>query len=381
MTATRFFGCRAVAAGILVFCALATSQYASAHGTSNVSVSVTAVPNPVTLSRSGAPSFASYQITIRNNTSNTLSHVSFRGTTDVAGPGVAPFINPNVSETGTVLDPNPVVVSAGTVKCDIEGTSIECTVGHHGYLPRVASFNAVVRVPVAGTKIEFDWKAEYKIGYSERSVRGSTVTTLQPGGGDSVSAYIPRAGATLFTGVAAVPTDDDPSTTRLTVLPQDSTPIIASIVEDNNGSNSCSPHNRCFGHTFTVLKAGTQIKASVGNGLRDELVIVLRRHSSTFRRDTRIEHVDIFYQVIPFIGGGGTLVRSCRVYGMYTPPRPNDPCIRERREYGKKHGHGYGHDHHDDDNDDRRGHTGHNAPSSSYSEIVIEAVDNGRFFW
>jgi hypothetical protein len=378
--------CRALAAGILVLCAMAASQSARADGSSNLSVSVTAVPNPVTLSGPSAPSFASYQITIRNNTHGNLSHVRFRGTTDVIGDGDAPFINPNVSEAGVILDPNPVVVSSGTVRCEIGGPNIECTMGHYGSLPRgsVASFNAVVRVPVAGSNITFKWNVRYGSGYSERSINGSTVTTLQPRNADSVSAYVTRAGATLSTGAEGVPTADDPSTTRLTVAPEDSIAIIASIADDNNGGSSCSPHVQCFGHTVTVLKAQTQTKASLGDGLRKLLVIVLRRDSSTFRKDTRIEHLDVFYQVIPAIGGGGALVRSCRVHGVYTPPGPNDPCIRERREYGaKKHGHGHGHDHHDDDDRKGRGHSGHNSPSSDLSgvEIVIDAFENGRFIW
>lgn len=384
-TAGKVLGCRALAAGILLLGAMAAGQQAGATGTSGVAVSVTAVPNSVTLSRPGAPSFASYQITIRNNSHSHLSHVRFRGTTDVAG-SVAPFINPNVSETGEVLDPNPVVVSSGKVTCTIEGESIECTVGHYGYLSRggVASFNAVVRAPVSGSKIEFDWKLRYGSGYSERSISGSSVTTLQAPSDDSVSAYVTRAGATLSTGDEAVPTADDRSSTRLTVAPEDDTAIIASIAEDDNGGNSCSPHVRCFGHTITVLKAQTGAKASFEDGLRKLLVIVLRRDASTFRKGAKIEHVDVFYQAIPMIGGGGTPVRSCRVHGYYTPPGPNDPCIRERREYPKKRGHGHGHDHHDDDDRNGRGHSGHNKPSSDLSgdrEIVIEGFDNGRFVW
>lgn len=384
--ARKALRCRALATGILVLCAVAANQQAGAHGTSNVLVSVTAVPSSVTLSRPGAPSFASYEVTIKNNTSSHLSHVRFRGTTDVAGDGVALFINPNVSETGVVLDPNPVVVSTGTVKCTIEGRSIDCTIGHYGYLPHgaVASFNAVVRAPVTGTSIAFDWNASYRIGYSERSITGTTVTALQPANADSVSAYVTRAGATLSTGVEAVPTGDDRSTTRVTVLPEDSTAIIASIADDNNGGSSCSQHVQCFGHTVSVLKAQTLTKASLDDGLRKLLVIVLRRDASTIRRGANVEHVDVFYQVVPAIGGGGTPVRSCRIHGVYTPPGPNDPCIRERREFAKKHGHGYGHDHHDHDDRESPGHTGHNAPSSDLSgdwEIVIEAFDNGRFTW
>ncbi len=384
ITVWKGFGGRALAAGFLILGALAAGHQAAAHGTAGVAVTVTAVPNPVTLGRPDAPSFASYQITIRNNSHSTLSHVRFRGTTDVAGPGVAPFINPNVSETGVVLDPNPVVVSSGKVACTIESESIECTVGHHGYLSRgsVASFNAVVRVPVAGSKIEFDWKLRYGSGYSERSISGSTVTTLQAASADSVSAYVTRAGATLSTGDEAVPTAGDPSTTRLTVAPEDSTAIIASIVEDNNGGNSCSPHVKCFGHTVTVLNAQTQDKASLGDGLRKLLVVVLRRDASTLKKGAKIEHAVVFYQVIPAIGGGGTPVRACKVHGYYTPPGPNDPCIRERREYRKKHGHGHGHDHHDDGDRNSPGHSGHNAPSSDLSgdwEFIIEAFDNGRY--
>ena len=377
---------RVLAAPILILCAVTASQSALATGSSQPSVSVTAAPSTATLSQAGAPSFASYQITVRNNTYFFLTHVHLRATTNVAGGSAAPFINPNVSETGVVLDPNPVVVSSGAVKCAISGGAIECTIGHHGYLApgAVASFNAVVQVPVAGTSITFNWDVDYKVWHWQRSVNGSTVTTLQPASIDSVSAYIPRAGATLFTGDQAVPTGNDPSTTRLTVAPEDSTGIIASIVEDNNGGNSCSQHVKCFGHTITVLKTQTQTKASLGDGLRKLLVVVLRRDASTIRRGAKIEHAEVFYQVIPAIGGGGTPVRSCKVNGVYMPPGPGAPCIRERKEYSKKHGHGhgYGHGHHDDDDRNGRGHTAHNAPSSDLSgdwEFVIEAVDNGRY--
>ena len=158
-----------------------------------------------------------------------------------------------------VLDPNPVVVASGKVACTIDGQSIECTVGHHGYLARgaTASFNAVVRAPTTGSKIALSWKVKYEAGYSDRWVTGSTFTTLLAPDGDSVSAYVPRAGATLFTGDEAVPTAADPSTTKVTVAPEDSTAIIASLIDDDNGGNSCSPHVKCFGHTVRVLKAQT----------------------------------------------------------------------------------------------------------------------------
>ena len=86
-----------------------------------------------------------------------------------------------------------------------------------------------------------------------------------------------------------MPTAADPSTTRLTVAPEDSTAIIAGIVDDDNGGNSCSPHVKCFGHTVTVLKAQTHEKAELGDGLRKLLVIVLRRDASTLRKGAKIE--------------------------------------------------------------------------------------------
>ena len=379
-TAVRVLGNRVLAAGILALCVAGMTQQASATGTPNVLVSVTAVPSPVTLSQPGSPNFGSYRITVRNNSGSTLNHVRFRGNTDVAGSDAALFINPNVSETGVVLDPNPVVVSTGTVRCTIEGDSIDCTLGNYGHLAHggVASFNAVVRAPVVGASIVFSWNLGYAIGYSHRSITGSTVTPLQAAGGDSVSAYIPRAGATLSTGAQAVPAADDPSTTRLTVLPQNAVAIIASIVEDDNGGNSCSPHNKCFGHTVTVLKAQTQTKASVGDGLRDPLLIVLRRDASTFRKNAPIEHVDIFYQVVPAIGGGGTRLRSCQDNGIYTPPGPNQPCIRERREYPRQRGHDQDGGDHDPGEHRRRKSS---LSLSGDREIVIEAIDNGRFIW
>lgn len=382
-TVGKVLGCHALAAGILIVGAMAASQYAAAHGTSGVTVSVAAVPSQVTLSRAGAPSFASYQVAIRN-TGVSVGHVRFRGITDVTGPDVALFINPNVSASGVVLDPNPVVNSAGTARCTIEGRNIDCDVDLDG---GVASFNVVVRAPVTGSIIELRWNAQYGVGSAQRLITGTAVTALQAAGGDSASAYVPRAGTTLVTGAEAVPDADDRSTTRLTVAPQDATAIIASIADDDNGGNSCSPHVQCFGATVTVLKAQTQTKASVGDGLRSPLLIVLRRDRSTLRKDARIRDSVIFYQVIPAIGGGGTPVRGCVINGIYTPPGPNEPCIRERREYPKKRGHKSDDDrspgsHHDSNDRDDREHSGKNRPTSGLSgdwEYIIEAFDNGRF--
>ena len=363
---------------------MAAGQHAAAHGTSGVAVSVTAVPNRVTLSGPGAPSFASYEVTIRNTTPYSVGHVRFRGRTDVTGADVALFINPNVSASGGVLDPNPVVVSSGTPLCTIEGRDIDCDVDLDGRLlppGGIASFFAVVRAPVIGSLIDFRWDARYGTGSAERVITGTTVTALQSAGGDSSSAYIPRAGATLFTGAEAVPNTDDRSTTRLTVAPQDSTAIIASIADDDNGGNSCSPHVQCFGATVTVLKARTQTKASVGDGLRSPLLIVLRRDASTLRKDARINDSVIFYQVIPAIGGGGAPVRLCSDNGIYRPPTLSEPCIRERREYPRKHRHKR-----DDDRDaDDRHHRNKRHRGSTSSDLagdweyVIEAFDNGRF--
>lgn len=362
-TKGKVLGRRAVAAGILVLGALAASPHAAADGTAGVTVSVTAVPTAVTLSRPGAQSFASYQITIRNTTGSSLGHVRFLGSTDVDGD-VALFINPNVSEAGVVLDPNPVAVSSGTVQCTIEDRSIDCHIDLAGHqLPQggVASFYAVVRAPAAGSGIDLRWSAQYGAGTASGSIAGSTVTALQAGGGNSASAYVPRAGATLFTGANAVPDTVDRATTLVTVAPQDATAITASIVEDDNGGNSCSPHVHCFGATITVLKDLTHTKAAVGDGLRSVLLIVLRRDASTLRQGSSIKDSVILYQVIPAIGGGGAPVRLCYVNGIYTPPGPDDPCIRERKEHPR---------------------TRSNAAGSSLSgdwEYQIEAFDNGRF--
>ena len=122
--------------------------------------------------------------------------------------------------------------------------------------------------------------------------------------------------------------------------------------------------------------------------MRKLLVIVLRRDASTIKKGAKIERVEVFYQAVPAIGGGGVPVRSCRVNGMYQPPGPNDPCIRERNAFGRKHDHKRedcdDHDGHDREERDRRGHNGNNPPPSALSgdwEIVIEAFDNGRFTW
>jgi hypothetical protein len=275
---------------------------------------------------------------------------------------VAPFINPNVSDVGVVLDPNPVVVSSGSISCTITGNAIDCIIGNGGELPRgaAAAFYAVVRAPMAGSNITFNWNVRHGSGASEGTIVGApTVTQLEAGNGDSVSLYVPTAGATLFTGINAVTTASDPLTTTLTVSPADATAITASIEEDDNGGNSCSPNVQCLGSTLSVLKHETLTKAAVGAGLTSPLVIVLRRDAKTFKKGFKLSNLVIFYQPVPSIGGGGNPVRSCFVNGIYTPPTADTPCIRERKEYTRQ-----------------------TAPTPALVgdvEILIEANDNGRF--
>ena len=362
----------ALGSALLFLGAIATSPRASATGVlcgstySKVCVTVEAVPGTVTLARAGVVTSASYLVTITNNSYDDKYRVRFSGATTVLSGAVgaaAPF------------SLGDFVIATGTVACTVAGSTLDCpTIGTAGVLPRgaKASFYAVVSVPTTGTDIAFNWTAQYcEIDddhyYSSSSCEhagsktGIAQTVLGTPVPNQVVSFVPKAGSTLFTGDNAVATVADPFTTRVTVVPSANTALTASVVEDDNGGNSCSATSaQCFGSALAIPNA------SFGNGLSSLLVITLRRDKSTIpsgkgehESKANIKNAIVYYQQVPTVGGGGTPVRSCLVNGIYTPPVSGAPCIRTRLAYTKK-----------------------NAPAPEFIgdwEFIIEAFDNGRF--
>lgn len=311
----------------------------------NVVVTVTAVPTIVSLSRPTATpplnTFAAYEVSITNNSTNTKNRVRFTGATNVVGANqTAPFFPPSIG--------------LACVTTNTAQTAIECTVGQLRGGGDSIAFVVIFKTPTAGTQINFPWTAFYGEGSGDSQgashldfTSGAAQTALGTPTATEVRTYVPPAGGTFFTGNSGVAGPaGDPFTVTVTVP----TFAKAEVVESTDTS-PCPFAYTCFGRNtqFTIP------------GQFDHLTYILRLDALEIKRlkpGTQIGSTRLFYRADATAANPfpqDVEIYLCSITGG---PTHGNPCIESRVEYTKK-----------------------TAPTPDYIgdfQWVIQAVDNGR---
>jgi hypothetical protein len=332
------------ACALLLAAGLAGGPSPVSAASPSVAIQVLAVPTLVTYSRGGASplaTYAAYQISVVNNSTNVINDVRFDAGATVLTPG----------ETATFKES----IGAGCGATNAAATAISCALGQlrggGGRSDFVLIFNAPIAAaaPLAGDRIDLNWTVAYGEGPNDSG--GASHTDTQSGLQSTllgtpiateVLSYVPTAGATLFTGVSGVATAGDPWTTTVRVPVAVRAELIEAIVPD-----SCSPdYLLCVSSKLTIP----------GSFVASKLLITLRRDVTTIRNGAKIENATLTYY--PDDGGPPSDISACQA-GQ--PNATVKRCISHRKVYTKK-----------------------NSPSADYEgdwEFGIDATENGRIFW
>jgi hypothetical protein len=283
------------------------------------------VPGQVSLSRTGLETYASYLVTIQNNTTNALNAVKFTGTT-----------TPPAGSTAVAATIESVIsLSATTAGCALTDTfSISCSIGT---LAPGANFEfiAVVKAPTAGTSIDFTWTFAGSEGNSVNGcciVSGTRTTQLVDAATEidakkNVRSFVKPSGGTFFTGNGSVALTADPFVTSVSVpgIASYTSAITATIAETdlNPGvAPNCS------------LKTCFQSQITIPGTYSPYLGITLRLDASQIKPGTKIESVLITYEYLVNADLQSHIVGMC---STPTTPRPDGlPCLASRVSYKNK---------------------------------------------
>jgi hypothetical protein len=317
---------------------VATSAFA---GDPNVISTVTAVPSIVTYSRpeESPPliTYAAYEISVVNNSTNTLNNVRVVGSTSVAGSTqAAPFV---------------ASIGLGCVTTNMSATAIECSIGQLRGGGGSSSFVVVFQAPTEGASVDFAWTVYYAEGSNDNGAHadtnsGTTSTALGTPVATELKTYVPPGGGTFFTGSTGVATSADPWTTTVNV------PSFAKAeVTESTLLSACAPNLlTCEVSTLTIP------------GIFPKLIITLRRDVSTIAKSAKISSARIYYDnpttpdpriTYPYE------VLPCTDTTWGPLPQAGIPCINKRTEFTKR-----------------------TAPTPDWEgdwAFEIWAIDNGRY--
>jgi hypothetical protein len=280
-----------------------------------VDTTVTPAPAVVTYSRlADSPPFvtyAAYQISITNNSTNALNNVRFEGVTSVVGSTtVTPFSAPFVSAIGI------------TCTTPVAPTAISCSIGQLRGGGGSTSFIVIFQAPIGGAQIDLAWTNYYAEGSNDSGAHvdtntGTAVTTLGTPVDTEVKTYV-LPGGTFFTGLTGVATAADAWTTTVTV------PAFAKaeVVESTLAST-------CSSDLLDCRTSALNIPGTFAN-----LVITLRRDVSTIRKGAKIDNSQLYYAA-DGVNFDANPVPLCADVGG-APSLAFPRCVQSRTEFTKK---------------------------------------------
>lgn len=156
-------------AALLAASGLWTCAGVAFAGNANVLVKVTALPESVSVSRTGLPTYAAYQVVITSQTPNVINAVRFSGETN---DGVDAPVPPVPSPVGLYKETS--FISPSTVTCGPStpvDNKFQCDIGQLGGRAEV-SFVVVFDTPTTVSPMRLEWKLQYS--------NGSTSSTTTP---------------------------------------------------------------------------------------------------------------------------------------------------------------------------------------------------------
>lgn len=309
----------------------------------NVVSTVTAVPPVVTYSRPDESppltTYIAYEISIVNQSTNTLNNVRAVGMTTVSGATEsAPFV---------------AAIGMGCATTNLEGTAIECSVGQLRGGGDSRSFVVIFKAPSQGASVDFAWTHYYSEGSNDNGAHvdtnsGTTSTTLGTPIATELKTYVPPNGGTFYTGATGVATPLDPWTTTVFVPVYSKAEVIES---------PAVPGCPQAGNLLTCETSTLTIPGSFAN-----LVILFRRDASTIAKSAKISSARLYYSnpttpdpriTYPYE------VLPCTDTTWGALPQPGIPCVKRKTEYTKR-----------------------TAPTPDWEydwELEVWAKDNGRY--
>ncbi|HET7528088.1 MAG TPA: hypothetical protein VFK10_19260 [Burkholderiaceae bacterium] len=292
LTATRryqlvFESVRGAARGLAVV-AMALAGGSSWAANADVAVNVTAVPDTVSLSRTGLQNYGAIQVTITPTQNNVINGLVFTSSAKIAPSLTAATFKESIP--------------AGA--CVPSGSDVTCSQGQ-ARGGDVLSYILIYNAPTSGSNFQYDWTFTYSTQGSAgsnsstlNSSTGSTSATLtettSPTQRKNLKTFVPAAGGTFFTGIgsATSPTTGDagdPSTTTL-VIPAGLGLTQAAQVSEDDGVVG--------GQTNDTLTTNTTFVTIPASGLfTTPITVVLQRDQSTIKSGTQnaANRVPLFY--------------------------------------------------------------------------------------
>jgi len=276
----------------------------------NVASIVTAVPSVVTYSRVSPvvlTTYAAYEISITNNSTNVLNNVRVEGLTDV------------VDSTENATFVTSIGLACSTTNAP--QTAITCPIGQLRS-GGSTSFVVVFKAPTAGTSIRFDWTHYFSEGANDNGAHndtntGTAFTQLGTPTSTEVKTFA-LPGNSFFTGVTGVPSAADPFTTKVTVPAY----AKAEVVESTFTAN-CTNFLTCWQTDLTI--PGT---------FSPYLTVVVSQDKENIKPGTKIGSVVLRYQYFDVNNVLQTyIVGDCA--SPTTPLTNGLPCIASSVYYKK----------------------------------------------
>ncbi|MEO7336647.1 MAG: hypothetical protein ABIV63_08705, partial [Caldimonas sp.] len=376
------FACTLVAS----LASVPTSVMAAAA--TNLQATVIAVPDSVSVSRTGLTTFAAYRVTVKNTGGNTTNQVVYVASSQVNDASSVPtgdlaravqITNPDCQLTGSASSSTGFSCSFGQMKAG-----------------DFRSFLMVFEAPLAGPdNANKQLQVNSNISFCSNVTCGTTnkviidsppavtalVTTEDTKIASEVKSAIPTGGGSFFTGPNHLTSTGNLHVTQVTIPP--GTPISDdAIVESNVTSHvpfacdSSRPKYLCYGFSSQVSvnqadapedKPGAKIYLT-GDAL---LTITLTQDVSTIKPGTKIANVNLYYQydivdpvtLVPVLDLDGKptvssppmLIPPCTA----SLPAVNQPCIPAGGRTVQAKG----------------------TPGAGNFNFVIKGRDNGVFSW
>ena len=301
-----------------------------------VTVTVTPLPDSVSVKRGSLDFFAAQQVTLQNNSTNVINNVSFVIGTSVPGSNdLAPQAGYVETIPASACAPiAPTLPSTSAVGCYIGQLR-----GSADAAGSMASFVVIFKAPATGSTIDFNWTATFSSGNSANTppanfqnfsgvARTGLITTDDPSVKQTFKTSVPTLGGTFFTGINGIPTSTDPGTTKVQVPNRPSGDGTATVVE--TFSDVCAGGFSCVTSTITVP------------GTFDNLVLTLTRDAAYIKPGLKIENTTVYYTFDgqPF-NATDDVIGLCSGFGTNNPSPPAitptnpfpRPCIASREQF------------------------------------------------
>ena len=257
-----------------------------------VTVTVTPLPDFVSVKRGSLDFFAAQQVTLQNTTTNVINNVSFVIGTSVPGSNdLAPQAGYVETIPASACAPiAPTLPSTSAVGCYIGQLR-----GSADAAGSMASFVVIFKAPAnpgTDSKINFNWTATFSSGNSANTppanfqnfsgvAHTGLITTDDPSVKQTFKTSVPTLGGTFFTGINGIPTSTDPGTTKVQVPNRPSGDGTATVEE--TFSNVCAGGFSCVASSITVP------------GIFDNLIVTLTRDAAYIKPGLKIENTTVYY--------------------------------------------------------------------------------------